>query len=601
MDQMIKIDKIDFKMLVEKDSKSSLNFQSKMTQRLSETFTEEQQRWYVAILYLYLNTDPKDFPINLENVYSLIGFAHKKNARRTLENNFTVNEDYKEVLLPREQNSKGGRPEEEIWLNVETFKGMCMMSKTEKGKEIRKYYNKLENILNEILIEERLEYQEKLKIEQDKINQQKLLINQQYIQNIELTNAVEEKDAKLANLTRKVTEHGPGKAVYVYETIFQDVKVKKVGKAIDRNVRITNQRTTNPDIKILYSTRCQNHSLFEKACHFLLDKWRVSNKREFFDCSLDIIKNVMNYTKLVLESNIDFETINLYDIKEFFDTVKEYPNSDEEFSNSDSDESDQENEQIMPLLPVLDAQIKDCNNFALFVQDCCDIKNDGNDENNDDNDIFECSYAHIQSQYKIWGKTSNKEQINKLLEYLKPNFNTIKKKEINTYKPKKEFFIGIKLKSKFYEFVNGDSIIENFLFEKCNRGPTLRITKKDLLDNFEDFENSDIVKKNIINYFDIYFLRDKMGDTTPNKDLRQPGYLGVELKITVKKIRKNKVNSKKVYQIQVSTKKVLREFESQRDAAKFMNVSPSLMYINIKTKKQKDDCIFSFTKDIIDM
>ena len=165
MDQMIKTDKIDFKTLVAKDTQLSINFQTKMTQKLNEIFTENEQRWYIAILYLYLNTNPKDFPINLENVYSLIGFAHKKNAKRTLENNFTKDYDYKIILLPREQNSKGGRPEEDIWLNVETFKSICMMSKTEKGKEIRKYYLKLENISNEIMIEERLEYQENLKIE----------------------------------------------------------------------------------------------------------------------------------------------------------------------------------------------------------------------------------------------------------------------------------------------------------------------------------------------------------------------------------------------------------------------------------------------------
>jgi hypothetical protein len=74
-----------------------------------------------------------DFPINLENIFKLIGFAHKKNAKRTLENNFTQDEDYKIVLLPRERNPNGGRPEETILLNVDTFKNLCMMAKTVKG------------------------------------------------------------------------------------------------------------------------------------------------------------------------------------------------------------------------------------------------------------------------------------------------------------------------------------------------------------------------------------------------------------------------------------------------------------------------------------
>ena len=39
-------------------------------------------------------------------------------------------------------------------LNIDTFKNLCMIAKTERGKEIRKYYVKLENIYNEIIKEE---------------------------------------------------------------------------------------------------------------------------------------------------------------------------------------------------------------------------------------------------------------------------------------------------------------------------------------------------------------------------------------------------------------------------------------------------------------
>lgn len=40
-----------------------------------------------------------DYPINLENVYKMIGFANKGNAMKTIKNNFTKNEDYKVTLL----------------------------------------------------------------------------------------------------------------------------------------------------------------------------------------------------------------------------------------------------------------------------------------------------------------------------------------------------------------------------------------------------------------------------------------------------------------------------------------------------------------------
>ena len=156
MTQIIKPNSVDFNDLVSTNSnKISLNCQSKMIDLLNKEFTEEENRWYIANLYIYMNYHPTtDFPINLETLVKLVGFAHKKNAKRTLENNFTKDEDYKIIKLPREQKQNAGRCEEEIMLNIDTFKNMCMLVKTEKSKEIRKYYVKLENIYNKIIKEE---------------------------------------------------------------------------------------------------------------------------------------------------------------------------------------------------------------------------------------------------------------------------------------------------------------------------------------------------------------------------------------------------------------------------------------------------------------
>jgi len=34
-------------------------------------------------------------------------------------------------------------------LNIDTFKNLCMLAKTKRGKEIRKYYVKMEEIMME--------------------------------------------------------------------------------------------------------------------------------------------------------------------------------------------------------------------------------------------------------------------------------------------------------------------------------------------------------------------------------------------------------------------------------------------------------------------
>ena len=154
----------------------SLVAQSDMIDSLNEEFTEHQSQRYLAF-YLFLNYHPtNDFPVNLENVYRDLGFANKGNAMKTIKNNFTKDEDYKIVIFRTEKNldsnnekpafpsGKAGLPvknlggaglnKETVLLNIDTYKTLCMLVKTEQGKEIRKYYVKLENIYNKIIKKE---------------------------------------------------------------------------------------------------------------------------------------------------------------------------------------------------------------------------------------------------------------------------------------------------------------------------------------------------------------------------------------------------------------------------------------------------------------
>ena len=153
---MIHPKSINFTELVKNSNTTlSLGLQTKIVDKLNKTFTEQEQHWYVANLYMYMNYHPtEDYPINLEDVFKMIGFANKGNAKRTLENNFTKDEDYKSSFLPTEKREIGGSLNEQIMLNIDTFKNLCMIAKTELGKEIRRYYVKLENIYNEIIKEE---------------------------------------------------------------------------------------------------------------------------------------------------------------------------------------------------------------------------------------------------------------------------------------------------------------------------------------------------------------------------------------------------------------------------------------------------------------
>ena len=170
MNQIIAPKSINFTELVKNANTTlSLNIQTRMIDILNKEFTEEEQQWYIANLYIYMHYHPtNDYPINLEDVFKMIGFANKENAKRTLKNNFTNDEDYKVALVRRdERKTEGGFNKEDIMLNIDTFKNLCMLAKTKKGKEIRRYYVKIENIYNE-LIKEEIEQQKNLLMETKK-------------------------------------------------------------------------------------------------------------------------------------------------------------------------------------------------------------------------------------------------------------------------------------------------------------------------------------------------------------------------------------------------------------------------------------------------
>ena len=160
--ELITPETINFIELVRNSNTSlSLNCESKMIDLLNKEFTEQESQWYITNLYIYLNYHPtNDYPINLENVYKMLGFANKGNAMKTIKSNFIKDEDYKIVIFRTEKtlngkdlsgkdektafpNGKagpstknlGGRPIEDIMLNVDTFKNLCMIAKTDKGKQ----------------------------------------------------------------------------------------------------------------------------------------------------------------------------------------------------------------------------------------------------------------------------------------------------------------------------------------------------------------------------------------------------------------------------------------------------------------------------------
>lgn len=90
----------------------------------------------------------EDYPVDFDLAYKWLGYTRKDNALQTLKDNFEKNVDY--ILLPKEGNGEsqgfGARPSDIYRLTVGCLKEMGMLAKTDKGKQIRRYFLECEKL-----------------------------------------------------------------------------------------------------------------------------------------------------------------------------------------------------------------------------------------------------------------------------------------------------------------------------------------------------------------------------------------------------------------------------------------------------------------------
>lgn len=98
------------------------------------------------------SSDP--FSIDFDDAWRWIGYTRKDSAKKKLLNNFEENIDFK-ILQQTAENSAeqrlGGRPIEEIRLSIDCFKSLAMMAGTEKGRDVRQYFLRIEREYKQIM------------------------------------------------------------------------------------------------------------------------------------------------------------------------------------------------------------------------------------------------------------------------------------------------------------------------------------------------------------------------------------------------------------------------------------------------------------------
>jgi hypothetical protein len=298
---------VDIKTLIQ-TSNIQIYDQNKLIDKLRENFTEEEQKLYVANLFLYLNYHPtNDFVVNLENIWKFIGFSNKANGKRLLKQHFTENKDYKLIFIRTDENKtllirsdeqktkdpRGGHNEEKIMLNINTFKKLCLKANTDNADKIHDYYIKLEMVYND-LTKEQLREQKKL------IEEQKNLVE-------EKTEQLEEQQKKLEFYENKPSTHGFSARRKGFVYIIKERSKPghyKIGMSynVEKRLRNLNTGSSEATLQIYNEIQTYDCEMLESIVQKILQPFNIPGRREwfFFD------NNEINYALHVLHVTNEF-------------------------------------------------------------------------------------------------------------------------------------------------------------------------------------------------------------------------------------------------------------------------------------------------------
>ena len=269
---------------IEKNPLSRLNteYQNALINKIKSAFTEEEQKLFVTSFYCYLNYNPiTDFVIDFEDVWKWCGFSRKDASKRLLEKHFTENINYKiQTITPpiggviKERG--GTHRKEKIMLNIKTFKKFCLKSDTEKSNEIHDYYIKLEEILQDVLLEQT----DELKLQLD---QKEALIEFQEEENIKQSNRIKLLEIKTSKKVER-TENGKNVIYIITNEYLKNDRTFIVGKAISLINRMS-QYNKSAEHEVVFQRECNNAkqmSLIEENILYKLDKYRERANRDRF-------------------------------------------------------------------------------------------------------------------------------------------------------------------------------------------------------------------------------------------------------------------------------------------------------------------------------
>ena len=116
-------------------------------------------------LALQLLESEVEFPVDFEDAWIWLGYSRKDVAKRSLLNCGFIEELDFQISAEAITTGISAISKESIFLTTDCFKQWCMMSGTDKGKEVRLYFVKCEKLLKEQIKKNQLVDQSQLALQ----------------------------------------------------------------------------------------------------------------------------------------------------------------------------------------------------------------------------------------------------------------------------------------------------------------------------------------------------------------------------------------------------------------------------------------------------
>ena len=607
-------------------TKLSDTHNNKFLEKVKKNFNEYEQQIFITSFYSYLNYHKtEDYIIDLDNIWKWLGFNQKIKAKYLLEKNFKLGIDYKNSLSLQgkqkiiENKGSGGHNIQKYYLNIKTFKSLCLKAQTKKADEIHEYYIKLEELIQEVLEQEATEMKNKLLIKDNEISEknnllknanqdkyktiEKTLISQFpvnteciYFGTIDNTNEKGEKLIKFGhsnNLPLRVQDHHKTYNNFILRDVFKVHNRQEIENTIKAYSKIKNHMRT-----IEINGKNKNEILAYDETYFTIN--RVS--KYIKDIISEKTYSIENFNKLLEEnSNLKKENQELFNtltiseekIKNYELELNEKNELIEKLENSIKLLKEETVENIEKTVVYNNTLIEDNEinkKFNKFIDECCIVRND-----------VEVDSGDIIGQFRIWnGEKPKKLLFEEFNKYLRTRFlacrlqNQQKNQCVHGFK-------GVALKIINYKKKEINNITENFLFENCSFSPNHRVANSKLLEEYKNYKN----KLNIeINNNEVKELKIYLNNCEyvlkgtvhlHNDNFTYEGYYGIGLNSDTN-VRISKANSgKKVCKLDLKTKTILNMWESIAKAALEENISASKMSRSIKNEVKYDNYYYAIS------